>query len=195
MAVSDVIVSPAYIWYAPVGEALPNANTIGAGTAWGGNWKNLGYTLEPVTVGLEQQSFELYVQQSIAPLRTLRTQIDLMFESVLAELTGQNLQLATDGTLVTQVASPTNAAMDTITVKGDKTDVSLYAWGIEGIRVTDLNARVPIRMFIPRGSAILNGQMQFAKDQGVGIPIQIKSLVDTQGNVLIIHNVTAPKTA
>jgi hypothetical protein len=37
MAASDVLVSPAYIWYAPVGEALPSPDTIAAGVAWGGS--------------------------------------------------------------------------------------------------------------------------------------------------------------
>jgi hypothetical protein len=195
MAASDVLVSPAYIWYAPVGEALPSADTVGAGVVWGGNWKNLGYTLEPVSVNLDVQTFKLYVQQLLAPLRITRTQQELAFESVLAEMTGQNLGLAFDGTVVTTAAAPTIAAKDTVTVKGDKVDVSVYAVGIEGIRVTDANVRVPIRFFLPRASITLNGPLAFAKDAGAGIPVHIDGLVDNTGNQLIIHNVTAPKTA
>lgn len=195
MAASDVLVSPAYIWYAPVGEALPAVDTIGAGTAWGGQWKNLGYTLEPVSVGLDTQTFELYVQQLLAPLRILRTQQELTFESVLAEMTGQNLGLVFDGAVVTTAASPTLVGKDVVTVKGDKVDVSVYAVGIEGIRVTDANARVPVRFFLPKASIILNGPLAFAKDAGAGIPVSIKGLVDNSGNQMIIHNVTAPKTA
>jgi hypothetical protein len=195
MAASDVLVSPAYMWYAPVGEPLPSADTIGAGIAWGGNWKNLGYTLEPVSVGLDTQTFELYVQQLLAPLRILRTQQELNFESVLAEMTGVNLGLVFDATVVTVAAGPAVAGKDTITVKGDKTDVSVYAVGIEGIRVTDANARVPVRFFLPKASIILNGPLAFAKDAGAGIPVSVKALVDNSGNQMIIHNVTAPKTA
>ena len=195
MAASDVLVSPAYIWYAPVGEALPAVDTIGAGTAWGGNWKSLGYTLEPVSVGLDTQTFELYVQQLIAPLRILRTQQELTFESVLAEMTGQNLGLVFDGTVVTTAAGPAVVGKDVVTVKGDKTDVSVYAVGIEGIRVSDANVRLPVRFFLPKASIILNGPLAFAKDAGAGIPVSVKGLVDNSGNAMIIHNVTAPKTA
>lgn len=193
MAASDVLVSPAYMWYAPVGEALPAVDTLGAGVAWGGNWKSLGYTLEPVSVGLDTQTFELYVQQLIAPLRILRTQQELTFESVLAEMTGQNLGLVFDGTVVTTAASVSVVGKDVVTVKGDKADVSVYACGIEGIRVTDANARVPVRFFLPKASIILNGPLAFAKDAGAGIPVSIKGLVDNAGNAMIIHNVTAPK--
>jgi hypothetical protein len=195
MAASDVLVSPAYMWYAPVGEALPSADTIGAGIAWGGQWKSLGYTLEPVSVNLDTQTFELFVQQLIAPLRILRTQQEITFESVLAEMTGVNLGLVFDATVVTVAAGPAVAGKDTVTVKGDKTDVSVYAVGIEGIRVTDLNERVPVRFIIPRASIILNGPLAFAKDAGAGIPVAVHGLVDNSGNAMIIHNVTAPKTA
>jgi hypothetical protein len=194
MAASDVLVSPAYIWYAPVGEALPAPNTIGAGAAWGGQWLSLGYTLEPVSVNLDVTTFKLYVQQLLAPLRVTRTEQALAFESVLAEMTGKNLALAFDGTLVTQAPSVPNVGMDTVTVKGDKVDVSVYAVGIEGIRVDNLNNRLPVRFFLPRASITLNGPLSFAKDSGAGIPIHVDGLVDNSNNQLIIHNVTAPHT-
>lgn len=195
MAASDVLVSPAYFWYAPVGEPLPSADTIGAGVAWGGNWKNLGYTLEPVAVNLNVETFKLYVQQLMAPLRVTRTQQELSFESVLAEMTGQNLGLVFDGTVVTTAPGPAVAGKDTVTVKGDKVDVSVYAVGIEGIRVTDTNVRVPVRFILYKASITLNGPLNFAKDAGAGIPIHVDGLVDNSGNQMVIHNVTAPKTA
>lgn len=195
MPVSDIIVSPASIWMAPVGTTPPDIDAIAAGVAWGANWEDMGYTLEPVSVGMNVQTFDLFVQQLTTPVRTLRTQIDAMFKTTLAEFTGKNIQVATDGTLVTVAASATKVGSDTIDVKADKTDVSLYAFGIEGVRVTDSNERVPVRIIIPRGSARLSGDISFAKGAGVGIPIEIKALADENGIAFKVQNVTAPKTA
>ena len=40
--VADLIVGPARVFYAPVGEALPDESSIGYGDAWGGNWTEVG---------------------------------------------------------------------------------------------------------------------------------------------------------
>ena len=191
MAASDVLVSPATVWYAPVGTALPNPSTMLAGATWTAPWKNLGYTLEPTNLTMNVTPFDLYVQQLTVPLRTIRTQVEVMLETVMGEFTADNLKLATDGTVVTTAAGSGASGRDEVTVLASKVDVSLFAFGIEGVRVTDTNARVPVRIFIPRGSAVMNGNVTFAKDAGIGIPLQLKAFADNTGVALIIHNVTA----
>ena len=192
MAASDVLVSPATVWYAPVGTPLPNVSTVLAGAAWTAPWVNLGYTLEPTNLNMAVTPFDLFVQQLTVPLRTIRTQVDVMLETVMAEFTANTLKLATDGTVVTTAAGAGASGRDEITVLANKVDVSLFAFGIEGIRVTDANVRLPVRIFIPRGSATQNGPIVFAKDAGIGIPLQFKAFADNTGVALIIHNVTAP---
>jgi len=191
MAASDVLVSPATVWYAPVGTALPSPSTVLAGQAWPAAWKNLGYTLEPTNLNMNVTPFDLYVQQLTVPLRTIRTEVEVMLETVMAEFTADTLKLATDGTVVTTAPAAGAAGRDEITVLASKVDVSLFAFGIEGIRVLDNNARVPVRIFIPRGSAVMNGPITFAKGEGIGIPLQFKAFADNTGVALIIHNVTA----
>ena len=77
-------------------------------------------------------------------------------------------------------------------------DLSEYAFGFEGFRVTAANVRLPVRVFLYKGNAVLNGQLTFAKGAGAGIPIQIKALPDTTQDpgeqILVIHNVTAVAT-
>jgi len=191
MAASDVLVSPATVWYAPVGTALPNPSTLLAGQTWTAPWANLGYTLEPTTLNMNVTPFDLYVQQLTVPLRTIRTQVDVMLETVMGEFTANTLKLATDGTVVTTAAAAGVSGRDEITVLASKVDVSLFAFGIEGVRVTDANARLPVRIFIPRGSAVMNGPVTFAKDAGIGIPLQFKAFADSAGVALIIHNIMA----
>ncbi len=196
MAVSDIIVSPATIWYAPVGEALPAVNTIDAGEAWGGNWASLGYTLEPISLSLETATFDLFVEQLTVPVRTIRTQVDALLKTKLAEFTGVNLKLAMDGTLTTTAPGAAQVGYDSIVMDATKTDVSLFAVGIEGVRVSNANARLPVRIFLHRASIVLSGDVEFAKGAGVGIPITIKALADAATNAaMTIQNVTAPFTA
>lgn len=195
MAVQDIIVSPASIWYAPVGTAVPDETTVAVGASWGGSWTNLGYTLEPIQVSLETETFSLTVEQLTIPVRQIRTAMNISFSTVLAELTGTNLALVTDGTKVTMAAGVGQKGFDEITVDAGKTDVSLYAFGIEGVRVTNTNVRVPVRVFIPRGSIVSDGDITFAKGAGVGVPVKITALADvSNGTGLVIHNVTAPAT-
>lgn len=191
MAASDVLVSPATVWYAPVGTPFPNVSTVLAGQAWTAPWVNLGYTLEPTNVSMNVTPFDLYVQQLTVPLRTIRTQVDIMIETVMGEFTANTLKLATDGTVVTTASGVGAAGRDEVTVLASKVDVSLFAFGIEGVRVTDTNARLPVRIFIPRGSAVQNGAITFAKDAGIGVPLQFKAFADNTGIAMVIHNVTA----
>lgn len=196
MAVQDIIVSPASIWYAPVGTAVPDETTVAAGASWGANWTNLGYTLEPVRVALEAETFDLTVEQLTIPVRTIRTAVNISFSTTLAELTGANLALVMDGTKTTTAAGAGQKGYDEITVDAGKADVSLYAFGIEGVRVGNTNARLPVRLFIPRGSITTSGELTFAKGAGVGVPVVIKALADVSaGTGLLIHNVTAPASS
>lgn len=197
MAVTDILVTPATIYYAPVGEALPDETSVDYGDAWGGNWTNLGFTLEPVALSYETETFELEVEQITLPVRRVRTKETVMIETALAEMTGANLALVVDGTVTTTAAGVGQKGFDEI-LAGGSVDLSEYAWGFEGFRVTSANVRLPVRMFLYRGNAVLNGQLTFAKGAGVGIPIQIKALPDTTQDpgeqILVIHNVTAVAT-
>lgn len=197
MAVTDILVTPATIYYAPVGETLPDESSVDYGEAWGGNWTNLGYTLEPVSLSYETETFELEVEQITLPVRRVRTKETVMVETSLAEMTGANLALVVDGTVTTTAAGVGQVGFDEI-LAGGSVDLSEYAWGFEGFRVTAANVRLPVRVFLYRGQAVLNGQLTFAKGAGVGIPIQIKALPDTTQDageqILVIHNVTAVAT-
>lgn len=197
MAVTDILVTPASIWRAPVSEPLPDESTVAYGAAWGGNWANLGYTLEPVSLGYETETFKLMVEQLTAPVRAVRQEETVTIETVLAEITGANLALVLDGTTTPTSAGVNQVAYDRI-LAGGSVSLSEYAWGFEGFRLGANNARLPVRVFIYRGSATLNGQLTFAKSAGVGIPIRIEAMPDTTRaagqQIIEIHNVTAAPT-
>lgn len=197
MSVTDILVTPAKIYRAPVGEALPDETTVAYGAAWGGNWTDLGYTLEPVSLSYETETFKLMVEQLTSPVRQVRQEENVAIETVLAELTGANLALVLDGTTTTTAPGVNQAGYDRI-LAGGSVSLSEYAWGFEGFRLTSANARLPVRVFIYRGSAVLNGQLTFAKSAGVGIPVRIEAMPDTTRTagqqIVEIHNVTASPT-
>ena len=98
MTTADIIVSPGTIYYAPVGEAIPDRDSIAYGDAWGGNWVNPGYTMAPFTMNRDASTFQVMVEQSTLPAKRTVTEEIVTFETTLAELTAVNLELGMNGT-------------------------------------------------------------------------------------------------
>ena len=197
MAVADIIIAPATVYYAPVGEALPSLDTVQFGTAWPGNWVNVGFTLTPVSLGYDQELFELEVEQITLPVKRLRTKEAAMIETNLAEITAANLNLTLDGTVTTTAAGASTRAKE-IVKAGGKTAITERAWGFEGLLKLDGNIQLPVRVFFYKATAQLNGKLEFSKKAAVGIPLQVKALADTSkaaGNQLVeIQRATAKAT-
>ena len=197
MATADILVTPARIFYAPVGESLPDENSVAYGEAWAGNWADLGYTLNPVTMNITRDLFELFVEQLTNPVRRKITQETLTIETTLAEITGDNLLLAFGGTVTETPAGAAQVAKTELEAGGD-TSPDVYAFGLEGEYLDDSNDSFPVRVLMFRGNPILGGAMQFAKSAGMGIPIRITAEADTTKAVgkqlLLIQKVTADHT-
>jgi len=197
MAVSDIIISPATVYYSPVAEALPSKDTIAFGQPWGGNWVNVGYTLTPISLQYDQTLFELMVEQITLPVKRLRTEEKAMIETQLAEITGLNLTLPLDATITTVAASATLRGVETIEA-GGKVNVTERQWGFEGLYAVQGTVQLPIRLFFFKATTELNGKLEFSKKAAVGIPIQVKALADTTKavgkQIMIMQRVTAKNT-
>jgi hypothetical protein len=197
MAVADILQSPARIFYAAVGTALPNPNSVAYGAAWTAPWADLGYTLNPITVSYNKEIFKLMVEQVTLPIKGTTTDEEVVIETTLAEITAANLMLAFGGSIGTTAAGTAQVALEELK-SGGSSALSYYAWGIEGLYVDASNNQLPVRILIYRGSAVLNGNMQFAKAAAMGIPLQITAWADTTkaaGQQLwTFQKTTAPKT-
>ena len=178
MAVADILMSPAKIYFAVTGTALPDPNTIGYGTAWAGAWSDLGYTLTPITVGYSQDLFKLEVEQITLPLKGMITTEEVKIETTLAEITATNLLLAFGGAVATTAATTAQVALEELK-SGGSPAIAYYAWGLEGLYTTAANVSLPVRILIYRGSAVLNGSLTFSKKEAVGIPLSITAWADT----------------
>ena len=175
--VADLIVGPARVFYAPVGEALPDESSIGYGDAWGGNWTEVGTTKVPVTVKYEVERGEAMVEQSTAVLKRWIKTEKLALETVLAELSTAHMGLLLEGTETTTAAGAGQVGMKELEV-GDTWQMSERAWGFEGLYKTDAGAEFPIRLFVYRATSVINGDMEFGKNDTTGMPLRVEALAD-----------------
>lgn len=196
--ITDIIITPGKVWYAPVGEAFP-AEDVAYDAAWGGNWAQLGYTVAPVSIGYSFETVDKTIEQSLARVGGVKSSEELMLETTLAEMSAAVAKLAFGaGTITTVAAGASQHGYETLDV-GDDFALDLYAWGFEGYYFDTAGDKQPIRFFIYSGAANAGGQMEFGKAVQTGIPLQIKAIADmTQAvgsRLFQLHRVTAEPTA
>jgi hypothetical protein len=198
MAVTDILITPAAVYNSPVGEALPDETSVAYGTAWGGNWVNLGYTLQPLTMGVDRTLFELMVEQVNGAVKRRVTDEKIDFETVLAEATPTNIQFGTGGTLTTTAAGASQVAFQSLKVGGAITLEELQ-WGFEGFYENAAGVQFPVRIFAYKCNAILNGRLTMAKAAATGVPLSISTMNDTAKTIgqqkIEIQRVTAVATS
>jgi hypothetical protein len=178
--ITNILKTGAIIYFAPVGETMPDETSVEAGGAWGGNWARVGYTKAPTKAKYEFSIHESKVEEVLGPVK--RKKIDEAFavETVLAEIEADYIALAYGGTVSETGAGAGQKAFEELTV-GDEVDLPEYAWGLEGqYEDADGNTQ-PIRYLIPRATSRINGELEFSKktDDYPGIPLLIESLANT----------------
>ena len=196
--VANIIKSGAVLWYAPVGEAEPDETTVAFGASWGGNWAQVGFTKAPLVFAYEDERLEIQVEEHLGPLDEWRIAEHARFETVLAELEADYMALMTGGTVTNTSAGASQKAFEELPVGGTAL-ITKYAWGIEGLHVSSTGVSHPLRIFIARGTAKLNGTLEFSKktDDYVGMPILIQALADnaSSGRMFKFQRVTAPASS
>ncbi len=197
MAIADILLTGATVWHAPVGEALP-ADSTAYGAALGGNWVSVGYTTSPLTLSIDRELYEVMVEQLSTPVKRSVVKDSAVFESTLAEFTGENLALAFNGGTVTPTSAGAEQVAKTELEWGGSTSLDSYAWCFEGEYKDASNNSFPVRIFVYTGECVLNGQLSFAKNKEAGIPIQITcqpdTTKDTGKQILKIQKVTGAAT-
>lgn len=174
---TDIVAGPATLWWAPEGEAFP-AESIAAGTDWGGNWTKVGFTKEPLTMNYEFETEGFEIEQSLAPLRRRKISHLLRFETVLAEYDLNLLSMMFEGVYSSTPAGVGQVGFEELDV-GDESKLTPYAWGFEGEYVDEDGDTFPIRVFIYRGTIASSGEQEWAKSGTyVGVPITIEAMSD-----------------
>lgn len=177
MAQSDILVSGAWLWYAPEDEANPDETTIDTGEDWGGNWEWLGLTTEPLAMAVETETFEVDVQQLSSPILQSITSETFTLTTTLAEQTAAILQLLDGGNITT---TPAGAAQRGYTElkAGGRTVRTVYKVGFEVRHSLPDGTLLPLRLFFHRANFARGGDVPYGKGEVAGIPIQITVLAD-----------------
>lgn len=198
--VANILKTGAVLWYAPTGETVPDETSVAFGAAWGGNWARVGYTKEPLALIYEDTRHLVKVQEVLGTVREFRVEEDAKLETVLSELTGTYLQLAAggQGTLSTTAAGAGQKAYEQITI-GGTAEIFEKSWGFEGMYLDASGNEFPVRVFVHKGTAKINGNIEFSKksDDYTGVPIQIHVLADTSTSdrMFTFQRVTAAATS
>lgn len=198
ITVTNIILTGATIYYAPVAEADP-ADSVAYGTAWGGNWVEIGATGSELTIAYDRTRQDIFIQQALGPVDRRVTQETMMLETTLREITSTNLALAMDGTASTTAAGAGQVGKDEL-VAGGETILDQRKWGVEGMYWDATNeVKRPARIFIHKATSVINGNLAFNKEEETGIPLAIEALEDlsqTLGERFFkFQRVTAPATS
>jgi len=177
--VANIVMGNAIVYYAPVGESEP-ADSVAYGTAWGGNWARVGYTNAPLVMAYEDEQVEAVPQEALTAVKRAKSAESARFETSLAELEADYLKLAFGaGTVSNTAAGAGQVAKEELVIGGD-VDLDEYAWGFEGRYKDSSGNDFPVRVWIHKATAKLNGELEFSREsEGVGIPLQINALADT----------------
>lgn len=174
---TNILYGPVTLWKAPVGETVP-ADSVGAGVAWGGNWAKVGYTKAPLTMTYEDEQGEADVQEALTPVKRWKTKETVAFETVLAELTSEYLNLANGAGIVTTTAAGVGQVGKDEYEVGGESALDELAWGFEGTYVNSSGVSFPVRLFLFKATTKIGGETEFSKEEYPGISIQINALAD-----------------
>ena len=199
-SVANILVTGAKLWYAPVGEALPDETSVDYDGAWGGNWAQLGFTLSPLQISYTQTFFGVDVQQRAGRVKNFPLDNTVVANTTLAEVDGPILAVLMNGGNTATAAGASQKGFDSM-VFGGKRTITHYAVGFEGVREDEGStpANQPIRLFFFKATISASGAIPFDKASPTGIPITVEAMVDptlTEGEGIgTWHIVTAPATA
>lgn len=198
MSSADIIISPVKVYYAPVGEALPDETSVAYGAAWGGNWTAIAMTATPLAMKRDVSTKEAMIEQSTLVVKRAITEEKVAFETVIAELTTDHLELVMGGTSSSTPAGASQRAYEQLVAGGEVT-LDERAWGFEGKYVDSSGNEFPIRVFVHRATSVLNGDLTFGKGEQTGIPLRIDALADLTKvigqQLMTVHKVTAEATS
>jgi hypothetical protein len=198
VAASDILVSGAWLWYAPEGEPFPDETTIEVGDDFGGNWEWVGLTLEPLSFATDTETFEVDVQQLTTPVLQSIISEDITLTTTLAEQTAVLLQLLDGGNITTTAAGASQRGYTELR-SGGRTQRTVYTVAFEVKHSLPDGTLLPLRLFFHRATFARAGDSSYDKGAAAGIPIQITVLADdTQPageNLYVWQKVTAEATA
>lgn len=194
-AATNILKSGAWVYYAAVGEAVPDETTVAAGTTWGGNWARIGYTAAPLVWTLEDERALIEVEEELIAVDEHRIKFGSMIATELAEVTADYYALLFGGTVSTTSAGSSQKGYEELDLNPTSL-LTKYALGFEGVRQIADGSTQPLRVFTQKSTFRINGETEFSQktDTYSKIPIAMRVL---KGSTypLRFQRVTAAATA
>lgn len=192
---TNIMKSGAIVYYAALGEALPDETTVAAGASWGGNWARIGYTGAPLVWTIEDERALINVEEELMALDEHRISFNSMLKTEMAEITGDHLALLLGGTVSTTAAGASQKGYEELDI--DPTSLlTKYIVGFEGERIIADGSTQPLRVFAEKMTWKVAGDVTFTKksDTYVKLPIEARILKGTN-YALRFQRVTAAATS
>jgi hypothetical protein len=195
---SSVLVAEAAVLYAPTGTGLPDETDVAWNTfgSWTG-WTMLGYTTTATTLNYSYETFEVDVQQSLAPILQRKINERANISGSLAQFEGAILAVLLQGTNTTTAAGASQKGWDRVVTGGDPS-LTERMFALEGWKLV-AGVRQPVRVFLYRGTITMNGDVPWDKAAVTALPFQITGLGDTTksvgSNLMEMHIINAAATS
>jgi len=193
---ANILKSKAVMWYAPAGEALPDETTVAVDASWGGNWSRIGYTKTPTVLVLEEEQYDIEVQELLNSIDRVAIKQSSRFELELAEVTAEYLGILLGTTPSTTAAGAGQKGYEQLDVVS-RFHLTKYIIGLEGSRLVS-GVSQPVRFFYPRCTLKIGGNLEFSQKTSdyTGLPIQIMALDNDAGTAWFqMQRVTAAATS
>ena len=156
-------------------------NTVGYGSPWGTvedmpvAWSNRGYTSGGLTFNAALERGEIRVDQEFDPILTPVTSRSITLGTNLAEITAENLNLASGmGTVETEVPTESTKGHNELVIDSSITD-QYSSWGFDIRQANAEPFRVVVYKGVPTGAPNIN----FSADDAALIALEVTALVDT----------------
>lgn len=164
-------------------DVLP-ADTVLFGAAWGGTWREVGYTTEDGAHVLLGQTYNEVVtaQERVPVLQLFAAAADRVSFAAL-EATLANIRDAIGRGAITTVAPGAQPGHDDLTLT-DPATVRYVAVGLEGVAPPNDKSN-PRRVIFPVALAVSEVDMQMHITSPVGIPMEFRRVGSTAGTPVI----------
>jgi hypothetical protein len=154
------------------------ADNVTYGSDWGEPWVNRGYTHGGLQLSMGLERGEIRVDQEFDPVFRPITGRTITLSTELAEMTPENLRLASGlGTIQSVAPGAGTRGHDDLVITSDVSE-TFNSWGYD-IRQPDGEA---FRVIVYKGIATGSPQPQFTPDNPATIALEISALVDTSTN-------------
>jgi hypothetical protein len=153
----------------------------------------------PISLSLAEEVYKVYSERKTTARAVTRTRREAMIKGALLDHSVANMAIVLQGTAATTAAAGGGQKGYSEIPFGSQSDVTLYKWGIEALRIDAANANQPVRWFFHKGFMRMTGDIPYAKTKETLIGFEITILGDdtqSSGQELgILQIVTAAATA